>query len=60
MFLEATLTFHGVSNFSPFATLRSRFHPKPLNPIDVSSNKQTNKQTQKHSLSFPLQHLKGF
>ena len=45
MFLEATLTFHGVSNFSPFATLRSRFHPKPLNPIDVSSNKQTNKQT---------------
>ena len=45
MFLEATLTFHGVSNFSPFATLRSRFHPKPLNPIDVLSNKQTNKQT---------------
>ena len=57
MFLEATLTFHGVSNFSPFATLRSRLHPKPLN---LSMSRPTNKQTKKHRLSFPLQHLKGF
>ena len=57
MFLEATLTFHGVSNFRH---LQPRDHDSIPNHLTRSTSRPTNKQTQKHSLSFTLQHLKGF
>ena len=58
MFLEGTLMFHGVSNFRHLQPSNRDFIP------DQSTYRflirQTNKQTQKHSLSFPWQHLKRF
>ena len=58
MFLEGTLMFHGVSNFRLL---------QPSNHDFISDQstyrfliRQTNKETQKHSLSFPWQNLKRF